>query len=65
MPNFCVVELRLLGRRKPQRLPRFGPLDVERAREGLVCLCEREEISDAVAAQAEVVLKAIEQAATP
>jgi hypothetical protein len=65
MPNAVAVELIICGRRRPITLPRIAVMNVHPALHRLDDLREADEISDAVAEQAERVLKAIDRAGSP
>ena len=64
VPNYITCELTILGRRRPLKLPRFGPTNVTAAVEQLRAWKEQDLISDAVAVQAARCLALIEQAAS-
>lgn len=65
MSNAVTVELIICGRRRPITLPRIGIMNVHPALHRLDDLRDANEISDAVAEQAERVLRAIDQAGSP
>ena len=60
MPNFVTLEIVLVGRQRPLRMPRIGIMNVYPALQRIDDLREANEISEAVAAQAEGVLRAID-----
>jgi|SRR5215470_6549391 len=61
MPNYVTCEITILGRKRPLRLPRFGPLDTTAAFDHLRYWRDHDEVSEAVAQQAATVLEAIAQ----
>ena len=61
MPGFLTCEITLVGRQRPLRLPRISVMNVYPALQRLDDLRAADEISDAVATQAESVLRAIDE----